>query len=193
MNTQDIDLSEYTSGSTEPWIAEILVSLIRGIRATEVLELGAFEGKTTGWLAAATTGTVTAVEADATRLSKAAGSLQDCPNIRWVCGDTIRFLQGKPAEPTFDFAFVDDDHTYAHVSEELDLLLPRMKRGGIIAMHDVLGSFGLSRLVHKHGGIVLHTPLLHAAGGLGLISVHDPNLKNHAGAYVIVRDEAYNG
>lgn len=188
MNSITTDLTEYTSGSTEPWIVEILVSLIRGIRATSVLELGAFEGKTTGWLAAATTGTVTAVEGDAPRLALASGSLQDCSNIKWVCQDTVAYLQGLPADPTFDFAFVDDDHSYAHVSEELDLLLPRMKRGGIIAMHDVIGSFGLGRLVHKHGGIVLHTPLLHAAGGLGLISVHDPNLRNASGAYVIVRD-----
>lgn len=188
MNQQYVDLADYTSGSTEPWIVEILVSLVRGIRATSVLELGAFEGKTTGWLASATAGTVTAVEGDPQRLSLASGSLQDRTNVRWVCQDTIAYLSSLPADPTWDFVFVDDDHGYAHVAEELDLLLPRMKRGGLIAMHDVIGSFGLSRLVHRHGGIVLHTPLLHAAGGLGLISVHDPNLKSVSGAYVIVSD-----
>lgn len=163
---------------------QILLSLIVGIRARSVLELGAFEGTSTVPLAMAAAlngGRVVAVELDPERLATAAHRLVDngIENADLCNVDAITFLKDKRG--TFDFAFVDDDHGYAHVQEEIELLIPLMNPGGIIAMHDVLGVFGLDRIVYRNGGIILHTPLLHAAGGLGLISIHDPHLHNAAG------------
>lgn len=179
-------IADYLTGSTEPWAAELVAALAKGIMAKNVLELGAYEGKTTRLLAeavAGTGGTVAAVESDPAR----AAALQalGLPRVQVVCDDAISVL--KRPQPAWDFAFVDDDHTLAHVQEELSLLLPQMRRGGLIVMHDVLGVFGLDRLVYRHGGTILHTPLLHAAGGLGLISVHDPLLHDHLGNTIVIQ------
>jgi predicted O-methyltransferase YrrM len=37
--------------------------------------------------------------------------------------------------------WIDGDHTYAGVKEDLDLLRPYLVRGGVVALHDVLGNF----------------------------------------------------
>jgi predicted O-methyltransferase YrrM len=179
-------IADYLTGSTEPWAAELVAALAKGLMARNILELGAYEGKTTKLLsevAVANGGQVAAVESDPAR----AAALQalGLPAVQVVCDDAISVL--KRDVPPWDFAFVDDDHTYAHVAEELELLIPQMRRGGLIVMHDVIGVFGLDRLVHRHGGTILHTPLMHAAGGLGLISVHDPMLHDRLGNFVVIQ------
>ena len=39
----------------------------------------------------------------------------------------------------FDFVYVDDCHAPIHVHKELTLLMPKMKKGGIMAGHDYIG------------------------------------------------------
>jgi hypothetical protein len=36
----------------------------------------------------------------------------------------------------FDFIFIDGDHTYDAVSQDFELYLPKVKKGGLIFMHD---------------------------------------------------------
>ena len=36
----------------------------------------------------------------------------------------------------FDFIFIDGDHTYEAVSQDFELYLPKVKKGGLIFMHD---------------------------------------------------------
>ena len=38
----------------------------------------------------------------------------------------------------FDWVYLDTDHSYATTHKELELLLPKMKKGGIIAGHDYI-------------------------------------------------------
>lgn len=182
-----INLADYDSGSTEPWTADILAAIARGINAKHILELGTFEGRTTEWLAGATDGTVVTVEMDPARSALAEQRVRAAghANVTFVVGDSTGFLRAYTG-PRFRFAFIDDDHSYVHVAEELQLLLPHMEPGGVIAMHDVLGVFGLDRLVHRYGGVVLHTPVLYAAGGLGLISIHDPTLHTIKGEDIVI-------
>ena len=71
----------------------------------------------------------------------------------------------------FDFAFLDDDHTASHVDREIELLKPRMKKGGLICVHDVMGPFGLGGVVSKYHGFNLDLPKIHAGGGLGIIQI----------------------
>lgn len=169
----DEKLIRYVSGSTEPWSASVVCALAWSIDAREVLELGAFEGLTTTALAKALPEAhITAIEHDANRagVAKKRVAFEGCENVDVVQNDAIRFLRACiDLGLMFDFAFVDDDHTYAHVAEELDLLKRVVRPGGMITMHDVLGDFGLDQLVHHHGGRIIELPLLHAAGGLGVI------------------------
>jgi predicted O-methyltransferase YrrM len=184
--TRAVALADYASGSTEPWSVEILCALVRGLRAQHIVELGAFEGRTTVWLAEAAAsvgGRVTAVEYDAERAARVAARCQSHTNVTIVQQDALTFLAGQPP-CTIDFAFVDDDHAFAHVAAELAALRPLMTLGGCIAVHDVLGRFGLAPLIYREGGLVLALPLLHSAGGLGLITFPPVELSMYDGSHV---------
>ena len=175
----DETLAPYVPGSTEPWSVSVLCALTWLTRACDVLELGAFEGRTTEKLAETLEGAPTrfpnlvAVEVDGPRAEVARNRCARFPHVRVVERDAIPFLRECLVEGlSFDVAFVDDDHTYAHVAEEIDLLKSGVvRRGGIIVMHDVLGEFELAPLVHLHDGFIIDLPLMHAAGGLGVIRV----------------------
>jgi len=170
-----VNLDVYASGSTEPWAAQVVAALAWSINAGNVLELGAFEGRTTLTLAQRLDANITAVEITserATTTRKRLAEFTASPRIEVVEMDALKFLRRCISERRrFDFAFVDDDHTYAHVAEEVDLLKRVVRPGGLIVMHDVIGPFGLDALVRYHGGFIVELPLLHAAGGLGLVRV----------------------
>lgn len=171
-------LADYTSGSTEPWTVDILLALQSALRPKLTLELGSFEGLTTFDLAANAArwgGRVITVEMDASRQAVARTRCASLTNIEWVLDDAEKFLDAYCREP-FDFVFVDDDHDKQHVYRELNLLhnwqhWTLMAPGGLIACHDVYGSFGLAEVVTGHHGFNLNLPLLHTAGGLGLIQI----------------------
>ena len=73
------------------------------------------------------------------------------------------------ADESLDFAFVDDDHQQSHVAVEIDLLLPKLRPGGLLTFHDVFGSCDLQRVVRAYGGSCLDFPRNGPAGGLGLL------------------------
>lgn len=163
-------------------MAKIVGSIVEAINPKLIVELGAFEGKTTAVLSASAPGArILAVEHDQVRADQV--HQLGLPNVTVVQNDAIAFLEELKTQTTqmVDFAFVDDDHTMPHVEQELQLLFKVMAPGGIIAMHDVVGGFQLGPLCHKYGGIILHTPLLHPAGGLGLISFSNDLHTNHLG------------
>ena len=172
----DTALAPFRSGSTEPWSASVVCALAWSIGARSVLELGAFEGLTTLALAKALPNArIYAVEHDEARatITRNRCANEHGWNVEVIQRDAISFLRECVAsERRADFAFVDDDHTYAHVAEEIDLLRTYViRKGGMIVMHDVIGDFGLDQLVRHHGGRIIELPLLHAAGGLGVIRV----------------------
>ena len=39
--------------------------------------------------------------------------------------------------PGFDVAFIDGDHSYQGVTQDLELVLPHMRRGGYVLFHDI--------------------------------------------------------
>jgi hypothetical protein len=49
--------------------------------------------------------------------------------------DDLQCLAGFPPE-TFDWVYLDSSHEYEHTRRELALLVPRMKRGGVICGDD---------------------------------------------------------
>jgi predicted O-methyltransferase YrrM len=55
-------------------------------------------------------------------------------------------LNGKK----IDFLFIDGDHSYLGVKKDFELYAPLVKRGGIIAFHDIVPSFLCPEVkVHK--------------------------------------------
>lgn len=164
-----MNLDAYLSGSTEPWAVSVLQALVRLKKPRRILELGTFEGRTTRALVDVAKGVEEFVTVD----------IEDRWEDRPMNTQTYSFIQDDAIEflkrlefGVFDFVFVDDDHTRAHVEEELDLLMGGVvSPGGVIVLHDVIGPFDLGSLVTSRGGFIIELPLLHAAGGLGVIEV----------------------
>lgn len=168
---------EYLKGSTEPWTQQLVAALAAAIGAKRVLETGTFLGHTTLWVAETLQhAEITTIDNDARRLELAqrmyaehASESNHC-NVQWLLGDAIEHLASLP-DASLDFVFLDDDHTYEHVAEEVRLALRKVRPGGIICGHDVFGRFGLGEIFARAGGYCFDLPRLHAGWGLGVIQV----------------------
>ncbi len=66
---------------------------------------------------------------------------------------------------TFDFAFIDGDHSYDGVKKDFDKVFPRMKKDGIISFHDNSEAFpGIQKIVCE----LRHMPELVFLGQRGM-------------------------
>ncbi len=175
---EEYDSGFYKTGATEPWIAQILYSLIVAKREPiTVLELGGYVGTTSAWLASAAfkvNGKVIIVEVDKSRSDQ----IQQRLTGYWgyservlLYNEDVMTVIDRLADGCLGFAWVDDDHDKAHVAAELAALMPKMAPGGLICMHDVYGVTDLAGLCKQFGGIALDFPRIGPAGGLGLIQV----------------------
>lgn len=170
--------ADFIEGSAEPWICDIVCALLVASAQTVVLETGTFMGVTAARLCqtlnAHQGGTFLGCELEADRAAASQARLEGLtlPDVRWTIfnQDVMEFIRQQPPE-SIGFAWVDDDHGQEHVAQETNLLLTRMKPGGLICFHDVWGSCDLQRIVKHFGGIALDLPRLGAAGGLGLLQV----------------------
>ncbi|MEV5646201.1 O-methyltransferase [Streptomyces flaveolus] len=119
----------------------LLTLLTRLVGAATVLEIGTFTGYSTICLASGLPpgGTVTTLDISrdyeeiATRAWRDAG-LAD--RIRPVYGPAADAVRALPEEPHIDLAFVDADKT--GYEEYWELLLPRIRPGGLILADNVL-------------------------------------------------------
>ena len=174
---------DHVSGSTEPWIQYLVTALLIGLQRSNmtVLECGGFVGKTSARLAttlqAMGGGTLIVAEWDPEAperadLTQAALEATNCPSVSWMVRreDALSVIASLPDE-SLDFVFLDDNHEHAHVDEELRLVIPKVKVGGLVTGHDVWGSCALHEEFAKYGGYALDLPKLGAAGGLGLIQI----------------------
>lgn len=161
-------LAPYRGGSTEPWAVSVLQALIRLKKPMNLLELGTFEGRTTRAMAEVMPKLSRLWTVDVETRHDPFEDRRIIPHEM----DAIEFLTHHAPRRSVDFAFVDDDHTLAHVTREVELLLDGvMAERGLIVLHDVIGPFGLDAVVREFGGFVIELPLLHAGGGLGVIEV----------------------
>jgi predicted O-methyltransferase YrrM len=167
----------YATGATEPWIGQILYSLIVAKQQpVTVLETGGYVGTTSAWLASAVEavgGQLIVCEIDPDRANKIGRRLAKAgPSDQWKVAihDALAVINNQP-DGSIDFVWVDDDHGKEHVREELEALLPKMAPNGIIAMHDVYGVCDLAGLCRNFGGVALDFPRIGPGGGLGIIQV----------------------
>lgn len=177
------DSVPHEPGSTEPWVSQLVANFIVARGARTVLETGTFKGATTVWivnaLAALGGGQLHICEIDkehhAATVFRAATLMSRLGNkVEIVCHESaVSHLCAQNAVPRvrYDLAFIDDEHTKRHVERELTLLYPLMNPGGLILLHDVVGSCDLRTVVAKFGGYSLDLPRLGPAGGLGIIQV----------------------
>ncbi len=168
----------YAAGGTEEWVAQLVGAFVRAKKARTVLETGTFMGTTSMEIAEAMEegGTLKLVEMDAFRMKHTQELLgmygmRSKLNVEFYQADVLEVLKALPKK-SIDVAFVDDDHSFEHVEQELSILEDKMAKGGVVLMHDVIGPFGLDDLVEAWEGVIIKTPLLHAGGGLGVLSCY---------------------
>jgi len=118
-----------------------LFGLILNLRAKRILELGVRDGNTTLPLlcgAFYTNGKVESIDLNQTSFQ--------CPNELkpyWTFyqKDAIAYLESIPEEVIYDIIFVDDWHSYGHVTKELKLLSSHVNKSSLILLHDTMHSF----------------------------------------------------
>jgi predicted O-methyltransferase YrrM len=54
----------------------------------------------------------------------------------FVCGDSSALTTAKQIPQRIDLLYIDGDHTYEHVCQEIRLYLPRVRGGGMALFHD---------------------------------------------------------
>jgi len=126
---------------TSPDEAALLTMLARLTGAAVALEVGTFTGYGAVAIARglADGGTLTCLElreefAEIARRNLASAGLDD--RVEVVVGPADQSLREMPEEPTFDFVYLDADKT--GYPAYYDLILPRMQRGGLLLIDNVL-------------------------------------------------------
>lgn len=72
---------------------------------------------------------------------------------------TSKEAEGLVSDSSLDFCYIDGDHSYQGVVQDLNLWYPKIKSGGVLAGHDFIpdgdydfGSFGVRRAVNEFVG-----------------------------------------
>jgi caffeoyl-CoA O-methyltransferase len=127
--------------ATTPDEAGLLTMLARLVGARRALELGTFTGYGAISIARglADGGRLICLELDEEYAEIARRNLEDAgvvDRVEILVGPALESLRGLPAEPSFDFVFLDADKTgYPDYYEEI---VPRLLPGGLLLIDNVL-------------------------------------------------------
>lgn len=116
-----------------------LFGIALSLQAKRILELGVRGGDTTRPLLLAATlngGKLTSVDLQPTSYVP-----EDPMRWEFAQGDAIWFLELCIQKGlVFDLIYVDDDHTYQHVSDELALISTLITPSSVVLLHDLMGT-----------------------------------------------------
>ena len=127
--------------ATPPDEAALLTMLARLVGARRALELGTFTGYGAISIARGLVdgGRLTCLELDEEYATTARRNLEDAgvaDRVEIIVGPAVESLRAMPAEPTFDYVFLDADKTgYPDYYEEI---VPRLLPGGLLLIDNVL-------------------------------------------------------
>jgi len=127
--------------ATTPDEAALLTMLARLVGARRALELGTFTGYGAISIARglADGGRLTCLELDEGYAETARRNLEDAgvaDRVEIIVGPALHALRTMPAEPTFDYVFLDADKpAYPDYYEEI---VPRLLPGGLLLIDNVL-------------------------------------------------------
>ena len=127
--------------ATTPDEAGLLTMLARLIGARRALELGTFTGYGAISIARglADGGRLTCLEVDEDYAETARRNLEDAgvaDRVEIVVGPALESLRAMPAEPTFDYVFLDADKT--GYPDYYEGVVPRLLSGGLLLIDNVL-------------------------------------------------------
>lgn len=183
---------------SDPEIGRFLGILVRSINARRILEIGTALGYGTLCLARGSAeARVTTIELDPRRIEQARGYLERggvAERVEIVEGAALDVLQRL--DGPFDFAFVDAVKT--EYRRYLDLLLPRMRVGGLIVVDNLLWKGHVAEppeeddevadSVRAFNGYLMMHPQLQAVvlpvgDGLGVATKTKPLISEMGGPY----------
>jgi caffeoyl-CoA O-methyltransferase len=127
--------------ATRPDEAALLTMLARLVGARQALEVGTFTGYGAISIAhgLADAGRLTCLELDGEYAAIARRNLEDAgvaDRVEVIVGPALESLRAMPAEPTFDYVFLDADKTgYPDYYEEV---VRRLLPGGLLLIDNVL-------------------------------------------------------
>jgi predicted O-methyltransferase YrrM len=133
--------------ATTPDEAALLTMLARLVGARRALEVGTFTGYGAICIARglADGGRLTCLELDEEYAATARRNLADAgvaDRVDVVVGPALESLRAMPAEPTFDYVFLDADKT--GYPDYYDELVPRLLPGGLLLIDNVLLGGGVT-------------------------------------------------
>lgn len=134
-----------TSKEELHWLYAAANEAARSFPAYDIVELGSAFGMTAMLLGQAMIDTGTATgrvytvdDCSEERFIGAQANIAKCgyeDQVQFVKSDDIAFMKAL-ADESLSMVYVDSLHTYAHVSEVMPLVLPKMVPGGLICGHD---------------------------------------------------------
>jgi predicted O-methyltransferase YrrM len=143
---------ENLAGGVNPGDRRAIYALIHSLKPQSLLEVGTHIGASMLYIARALKhggGRITTVDIcdvnDPYTGAWRSSELPDSPKQmaeQLGCGDRVTFIAQastdylKETTDTFDFIFLDGDHSARAVYEEVAAALPRLREGGVILLHD---------------------------------------------------------
>lgn len=129
-----------------PYEFEALLKIHRRRKPKRLLEIGTYDGGTLyNWLRNAPKGgTVVSVDLYETEEHDNRALYDEWTpkgvNLEVIAASSTapRTKKALLAMEPFDFAFIDGDHSYAVAASDYELCLRLVKKGGIIALHDIV-------------------------------------------------------
>ena len=146
-----LDLFGTTAKAVKTFEAQCVYSIVKYLKATEILEVGTGLGFSTLYLAQAIHElegrTLHSVDLLDTSIKRAQVLFQKTNNLKAL--EKVKFHLGASEQvlPSFtsnlDFALIDGSHAYKDVKSDFLKLYPKVKKGGAIALHDVQTTLGM--------------------------------------------------
>lgn len=139
----------FTRHGDSDWHLMTLFSLVLQIKAKNILELGVRHGDTSLPLtmgAYIVGGKVDAVDIELTEWT--------CPDLlkshyEFHKSDAIEYLQ--KVNKKYDIVYVDDWHSYEHVSKEIELIDKFTDKSSLILLHDLMGNYQAPNYYYPSG------------------------------------------
>lgn len=129
------------------WEIARLYEIVRALRPSTVCEIGAADGGTTFLFARAAAHDALLISLDLNydeaRRQSVALFAQGEQRIVCLDGDshvaaTLNNVTGLLDGRHLDFLFIDGDHSFAGVAKDFEMYSPLLRRGGIVAFHDIV-------------------------------------------------------